>query len=325
VSVTAVEELTQAPTRPVVLFVLGMGRSGTSALTRALSLCGAEIPRGMMGADRGNQRGYWEPREGLYLNESFLYRHGSSYFDPTLRLQEEGGLDRDEIAAFTAKIRDYLHTLPVAPVVAVKVLHISLLAPMWFEAARQAGFDIATVLAVRDPQEVTASLAKFMGATPQLASALWLKYNLLAERETRNLPRVFVDYSNFLEDWRREVKRISHALPVDLHTGNQAAVEKFVAKDLRHQRQCGPVIEPFGTDWLSPAYQALGAAARDEPFDESVLDRVFDEYRRTEHGFRNALVDFEGRFGMRYRFSRKFMRPIYETVALAHGRRGTWA
>ncbi|CQD03336.1 hypothetical protein BN970_00438 [Mycolicibacterium conceptionense] len=322
---TAPGELTEKPARPVVLFVLGMGRSGTSALTRVLSLCGAALPGGMMGADSGNERGYWEPRAGLYLNEKFLYRHGSSYFDPTLRLQEEGGLSAEETAAFTAKIRDYLRTLPAAPVVVVKVLHISVLARMWFDAAHQAGYDIAAVLAVRDPQEVIGSLAKLMKASPQLTSALWLKYNLLAERETRGLPRVFVDYSNFLDDWRREIKRVSHTLALDLDTGDEGAVEKFLAKDMRHQRQRGPLIEPFGTNWLSVAYQGLSAAARDEPWEEAALDGVFDEYVASEHGFRTAIEDFQGQFNRRYRFSRAFIKPLFEGVALIHGRRGTWA
>ncbi|CDP87203.1 hypothetical protein BN975_03243 [Mycolicibacterium farcinogenes] len=322
---TAPGELTEKPGRPVVLFVLGMGRSGTSALTRVLSLCGAALPGGMMGADSGNERGYWEPRAGLYLNEKFLYRHGSSYFDPTLRLQEEGGLSAEETAAFTAKIRDYLRTLPAAPVVVVKVLHISVLASMWFDAAHQAGYDIAAVLAVRDPQEVIGSLAKLMKASPQLTSALWLKYNLLAERETRGLPRVFVDYSNFLDDWRREIKRVSHTLALDLDTGDEGAVEKFLAKDMRHQRQRGPLIEPFGTNWLSVAYQGLSAAARDEPWEEAALDGVFDEYVASEHGFRTAIEDFQGQFNRRYRFSRAFIKPLFEGVALIHGRRGTWA
>nr|WP_234796810.1 sulfotransferase family protein [Mycolicibacterium porcinum] len=322
---TAPDEPMEKPARPVVLFVLGMGRSGTSALTRVLSLCGATLPGGMMGADSGNERGYWEPRAGLYLNEKFLYRHGSSYFDPTLRLQEEGGLSAEETAAFTAKIRDYLLTLPAAPVVVVKVLHISVLARMWFDAAHQAGYDIAAVLAVRDPQEVIGSLAKLMKASPQLTSALWLKYNLLAERETRGLPRVFVDYSNFLDDWRREIKRISHTLALDLDTGGEAAVEKFLARDMRHQRQRGPLIEPFGTNWLSVAYRGLSAAARDEPWEQSALDGVFEEYRASEHGFRTAIEDFQGQFNRRYRFSRAFIKPLFEGVALVHGRRGTWA
>jgi hypothetical protein len=310
--------------RPTILFVLGMGRSGTSALTRVISLSGVALPPGMMGADASNPRGYWEPRAALQINEKFLYRHGSSYFDPTLRLQREGALSDAETAAFIAEIRAYFESLPSAPVVVVKVLHISVLASMWFEAARQAGFDVAAVIAVRDPQEVVASLAKFMKASPPLTGGLWLKYNLLAERDTRGMPRVFVDYTNFLEDWRREIKRISCALPIDLDP-DEAAISEFLDQGLRRQRECGPVTEPFGSDWLSVSYAALRAAARDESWDEAELDRVFNEFQTSEHGFRTAIEDFHGHFNVFYRFSRKFMKPIYGTVALAHRRKGTWA
>jgi hypothetical protein len=313
-------------TRPVVLFVLGMGRSGTSALTRVLSLCGATLPTGMMGADAGNPRGYWEPRAALRLNEKFLGRRGSTYFDPTLRLQEEGALSDEEKAAFIAKIGAFLHTLPAAPVVLIKDLHISVLSDMWFQAARLAGFDIAAVIAVRDPQEVKSSLSKFMGASPELSSALWLKYNLLAERDTRDLPRVFVEYANFLDDWRREVKRTSSVLPIDLDTGDGGAVEEFLEPRLRRQRDCGPVTEPFGTDWLSVVYEALSAAARDEPWGQSELNRILEQYQTSERGFRMVHENFDRAFkNVRFRFSRRFMGPLYEGAAIAHRRNGTWA
>jgi hypothetical protein len=41
-----------------VLFVLGMARSGTSAMTRVLSLSGAALPPGMIGAAKANPRGF---------------------------------------------------------------------------------------------------------------------------------------------------------------------------------------------------------------------------------------------------------------------------
>jgi hypothetical protein len=280
----------------------------------------------MMGADGGNPRGYWEPRAALHLNEKFLRRHGSTYFDPTLRLQAEGALSDEEKAAFIAKIGAFLHTLPAAPIVLIKDLHISVLSDMWFVAARLAGFDIAAVIAVRDPQEVSSSLAKLMKASPELSSALWLKYNLLAERDTRDLPRVFVEYANFLDDWRREVKRISNVLPMDLDTVDESAVEEFLEPGLRRQRQCGPVTEPFGTNWLSVVYEALGAAARDEPWDQSELDRILEAYQTSERGFRMALDNFHHSYkDVRFRFSRIFMKPLYEGVAIAHRRTGTWS
>src|SRR6201997_4741292 len=125
--------------RPVVLFVLGMTRSGTSALTRVLSLCGATLPAGMWGADSVNPRGSWEPRKAVRLNEAILQRHGSAMYDPTLRLQEEGTLDAKEKAACIAKIGAFLTRLPAAPLVVIKDPRITLLSCMWFDAAHLAG------------------------------------------------------------------------------------------------------------------------------------------------------------------------------------------
>src|SRR5580693_2048191 len=72
--------------RPVALFVLGFARSGTSALTRVLSLCGATLPPRLLGATARDPGGFWEPRAAVYLNGTILRRHGSAGFDPTLRL-----------------------------------------------------------------------------------------------------------------------------------------------------------------------------------------------------------------------------------------------
>jgi hypothetical protein len=154
---------------------------------------------------------------------------------------------------------------------------------------------------------------------------LWLKFNLLAERHTRGLPRVFVEYANVLEDWRREVKRISTALGIDLNTRDEGAIEEFLKPDLHRQRHCGPVTEPFGTDWVSAVYETLGAAARDELWDQSRLDRVLEAYWASEHGFRTTFEDFH-----RLRKLNRLIRPsifklIMEVGALAHSRRGTWA
>nr|WP_066897351.1 hypothetical protein [Mycolicibacterium houstonense] len=312
-------------TRPVALFVLGVPRSGTSAVTRVLSLCGATLPAGLSGADPRNPRGYWEPRASLHLNNTILRRYGSAVFDPSLRLQEDGALDADQKAACITKIGAFLATLPDAPLVLIKDLQITLLSDMWFEAARQAGYDIAVVNMVRPPQEVIASGAADFLTEPELGSALWLKFNLLAERATRELPRVFVEYANLLDDWRREVKRISVALGIDLDNRDDDAIDGFLTPDLHRQRHTGPVTEPFGTEWISAVYDALSAAARDEPLDRSLLDRIYAAYRTGEQGFR-AVFENSNRLHKLNRFIRpSILKLRYEAVAMAHRRRGTWA
>ncbi|ORV55627.1 sulfotransferase family protein [Mycobacterium fragae] len=309
------------------MFVLGTARSGTAALTRVLSLCGGALPPGMLGAMRGNPRGFWEPRAVNNLNDAILYRNGSTAIDPSLRLYEEGVFNAEEKAACTAEIGAFLNTVPAAPLVVIKDPRITLLSDVWFEAARLAEFDVVPVLSVRHPEEVIASIGKHMGASPELANALWLKYTLLAERHTRGLPRVFVEYANLLDDWRREIKRISAVLPIDLNTEDDGAIEEFLEQDLRNQRYCGPVREPFGMGWNSAVYDAMRSAARDDRWDQSVLDCVFEEYRASERAFRTAFEDSREHVNsMSFMFFRPSLLKLTRGVAaMAHRRRGTWA
>jgi hypothetical protein len=311
--------------RPVVLFVLGAPRSGTSALTRVLSLCGATLPTGMAGADRNNPRGYWEPRASLHLNNTILHRNGGTVYDASLRLQEDGGMSAEEQATCIAEIQAYLKTMPAAPLVIIKDPRITLLSPLWFEAARGSGFDVATVISVRHPQEVIASGEAALLAQPELASALWLKYNLLAERDSRGLPRVFVDYANFLDDWRREVKRVSAALGVDLESRDEGAIDDFLTSDLHRQQHTGPVTEPFGTDWISVVYDALCAATRDEAWDQAALDRVYAGYRASERGFRAVFENSEQLHKIHRFMPPAFLKLRNEIVAMVNRRSGTWA
>lgn len=295
--------------KPVALFVLGMGRSGTSALTRVISLCGAALPARLLGADASNPLGLWEPRDAMDINEEILYRRHSGWADPTLRIHEEGACGPEENETCIKAITRFLATLPAAPLVVIKEPRISLLFDVWFEAARRAGLDVAVVIAVRHPQEVIKSLATRDRASRQLASALWLKYTLLAERQTRGLRRVFVDYANFLNDWRREIARISATLAIDFKAPDERAIEEFLNPGLRREQSSGRVADTFGTDWLAAAYEALHAAAQGETLDENTLDRVFDSYRVGEHDFRTAFEDFDGHFSLNTVFRRAVFRP----------------
>jgi hypothetical protein len=294
-----------------LLFVLGYGRSGTSALTRVLSLSGAVLPPKLLGAMPPSPRGTWEPRRALYLNEKILRRFGSSGYDPAV-------FDVDVDEATVADIGAYLTTLPPAPLVVIKVPTITVLAAAWLKAADRAGHQIATVIAVRHPAEVVASLAYRIG--PELASALTLKYWLLAERHTRRTPRVFVDYANLIDNYRREIKRISSALAVDLNP-DEAAIEEFLTPDLRRNHHNGHIAEPFGNDWLATVYCELSAAARDELWSVGALHRVYSQYHAAEAGF-SALFADHRRF---HRLNRLVpLKPTVEITALMQRNNPTW-
>lgn len=273
-----------------------MGRSGTSALAGVLALCGGKLPKDVLGASHGNPLGHWEPAEALKLNDTFLAGNDATWHDPTLRLQGEVSFSDEQRTDYVRQIQEFLRSLPATPFAVIKEPRITVLSDFWFEAAREIGLSIAVVVAVRHPEEVTSSLAARDQASLELSQALWLKNNLLAERQSRGLPRVFVDYANLLGDWRREIARIASALSLDISLQHAAATDDFLKQDLRRQRHTGRISEVFGAPWLSQVYDALAAAARDEPLETALLDQVFDSFRASERAFRTALDDYRGRF-----------------------------
>lgn len=274
-----------------ILFILGVGRSGTSMLARVLSLCGCVLPQSLKDANVANPSGYWEPTDALKLNDAFLFHYGATYFDPTLRLQGELTFAPEVRESFIGQIRAFLRDCPQAPRLVIKDPRIVALLEFWLQAARQESFEPKVVIPIRHPQEVVASLSAWVKAPPELWSALWLKYNLLSERDTRDLPRVFVDYARLLSDWRGQIARIEQALRVDLSSTDAAAIDAFLTPDLHRERHSGPVVEPFGYPWLAETYAVLMQAARDQPPAAATLDGIWHSYRTCERAFRVMLDD----------------------------------
>ena len=56
----------------MALLVVGMHRSGTSALTRVLSLAGASLPKRLYNETIGNPTGHWEPARMIEINDEML-------------------------------------------------------------------------------------------------------------------------------------------------------------------------------------------------------------------------------------------------------------
>lgn len=282
-----------------LLFVLGHERSGTSALTRVLSLCGYGLPNAIFGATRLNPTGHWEPVDATRVNLDFAIRHQVES-DVTMRFEELQLSDGDK-EAFVAEIRKVLRACGTGPVV-LKEFRISEFMSFWIEAARREQRSVSAVIAVRHPEEVFRSIVKGIGtgrsdhaATGARTNgeiepfnARWLKTYLQTERNTRNMPRVFVEYGNLLADWRAEVSRIASALSTDLQP-DVATIGKFLDPDLRRQRFRGPVTETFAYSWMARLYAVLSAAACDVPVDTSTMDEIYHGYRRTARTLRLAI------------------------------------
>lgn len=221
--------------------VLGMHRSGTSAITQVLALAGAELPENVMPGDEHNAKGYFEPWKIAIFNDRRL-RSGASAWDDVFAFPYgplDGAAERawidDAKALFTEEFAGTRYPLMKDP-------RVSVLLPFWRTALDELAVPARCVIPVRHPMAVAGSLAKRDGFPVEKSLLLWTAYMLAAEAYTRDLPRVFVGYESLLADWRAEVARIeaAHGAPLPgLTAKNAKAIDGFLTTDLRHNASQG--------------------------------------------------------------------------------------
>ena len=68
--------------QPLTIVVLGMHRSGTSCITRIISLCGARVGQQLLGENASNPSGHWEHKYAISLNQKLLEYSGGAWDMP---------------------------------------------------------------------------------------------------------------------------------------------------------------------------------------------------------------------------------------------------
>ena len=193
---------------PAQVFVLGMHRSGTSALARLLERLGLYAGGELDFAepDEANPRGYWERRDVWALNESTLRSLGSGWNLPIgLDLASMPDAVRAWFAERAAKIVGRLDA--EGPWVA-KDPRSCLLFPLWRPLLRNP----VAILIHRDPLAVARSLAARDGTPLGVGIALWEHYNRAALAATLGVPRCLVSFSELLADPVATARRLSAEL-----------------------------------------------------------------------------------------------------------------
>lgn len=242
--------MNSATSRPCIL-VLGMHRSGTSALTRTLGLLGLDMPGTPIGGNLWNETGYWEPAGIVTLNDRILQSMGSSWHD--WRPVDAGWYRSPAAAEFRKQgvailQAEYAGKLPFA----LKDPRICRLAKFWTEALVEAGASPSAILPLRNPLEVAASLEKRDGFQPWFSYLLWLRHVLDAEAASRGLRRVVTTYDQLLADWRQIAASIEANLDVTFPRGiDEAAgdIDAYLSQTYRHHRSAAQTLE---TDPAAP-------------------------------------------------------------------------
>jgi GT2 family glycosyltransferase len=261
----------------IALVVLGMHRSGTSALAGMLHHLGIVLGEQLMPPSPDNPRGYWEHSEIVAINHRVMATMGWAWDDiRPLPAEFESGeaaqLARRDIAAILH--RDFSGS----QLWGLKDPRLCRLMPLWTSvfAARQ--IEPRYLLALRHPLDVMASLSSRDGIGAERAGLLWLWHVIEAERATRGCQRVIVHYEDLIGEvgWRNVAARIALELGIAWPRSGaavEAAIDGFLAPELRRRRASDADASAASglPAWIEDVYRAFRAG---KPHLDKVCDAV---------------------------------------------------
>jgi len=251
---------------PRLVVVLGMHRSGTSALTRSLPVLGVSLGDNLLPPVEGNNpTGFWEEREIYDLHNEMLQSLGGEWDDLGLiaaddlaRWQREGFFSR---AVELLRSRTTMHAW-----YGVKDPRISALLPFWQMVFAQCGLDVRYLISCRNPMSVARSLQSRDGHEMARGYFLWWKHYALAISGTEGRSRLFVEYDSLLEDPEIEVKRIARFLGAEMKPAAwEEYRERFIDSGLRHTVFAADNLnsDQACPDMVSQMYRELQRACMD--------------------------------------------------------------
>ncbi len=227
-----------APERLAVL-VLGMHRSGTSALAGVLSTLGAALPKKtLMGPHECNQRGLFESFAMACAHDELLAAAGSHWHD--WRELDPRWFGSPLAERHRQRIKAVLvDEFGDEPFIVLKDPRICRFVPFTASILAKLKVSPVAVLIVRNPLEVAYSLKRRNGFALSKSTLLWLRHVLDAEFHSRHMRRCFLSYEELLVDWRSQIGRVAEKTGIawpDWRDHSAAEIDQFLTTDLRFER-----------------------------------------------------------------------------------------
>ena len=239
------------------IIILGMHRSGTSAVTRGVQALGADLGGEFLEPRFDNPTGYWENKTIVELHDRLLSQFGMAWDDPMLI--DDCLWSSAAVRLYAAEIRHYVahHFLP-RPVWAFKDPRTLRMLPLWCDVLDKLEARTSYLLVLRSPLSVAASLYSRQAMPAEQAHRLWLAY--LMPYLSRLSPKrcCVVDFDLFMDDPAGQLERLAALIGLPATEpaaqARQDYLHSFLRADMRHER--------FDADALDIA-SALPSVGRD--------------------------------------------------------------
>jgi hypothetical protein len=234
-----------------LLLVLGMHRSGTSAVARGLQVLGVDLGDRLMQPIAGNNdSGFWEDIDVNAFNVELLGALGSDWNH--LAPIETGDLDALRLTGyFTRAIELIRSKTSGASVFGLKDPRMPKLLPFWKSVFAHCSLDVGHVLAIRHPLSVVKSLARRDNFDAEKGYLLWLGHVLSSLSNSEDGKRLLLDYDRLMQDPDRELRRVADCHGLEIGPQElQAYKQEFLDEGLRHTRHD---LNDLAQDAICPA------------------------------------------------------------------------
>jgi hypothetical protein len=266
------------------LFVLGMHRSGTSALSGALACAGVSMGQRLVDAADDNPKGFFEPKHIISFNEQrLLPALGRNW--KSIEALPEGWVHSEPVEALYGDAKALIaEEYAGTPLFGIKDPRICLLAPFWLRVMDELGIRSVAVLPYRHPLEVAGSLQSRDEFTLEQGVALWAEHVLAAERDSRDLPRAFIGYRQLLENPQAVLQKIATSCSLSWPADSEdmaKGLQQFLEKGLRHHAAThSEALEamPASLSELAALYEKACDAAKEPVSLRRQMDALASRY-----------------------------------------------
>lgn len=206
-----------------VVIVLGMHRSGTSALTKALQVIGVSLSENLMPEGEFNPKGHWEDIDVVSINDKLLAHYGNVWFSAT---QPEINLDDQYVQLLLGEAVNMVQQrVEEFDLWGFKDPRTSRLLIFWQEVFKRAGVQAKYVYALRNPLDIARSLARRDGINHRQGYLLWLWHTLpnLNLLQSENVS--WVGFNELLSQPRTVIAKLQQQLELDSVSAEN--VDKF--------------------------------------------------------------------------------------------------
>ncbi|MEP0201374.1 MAG: glycoside hydrolase family 99-like domain-containing protein [Halioglobus sp.] len=221
-----------------ITVILGMHRSGTSAIAKAMEVFGVSLGNNLIPAGFDNEKGFFEDRDITSFNDHLQEMLGYQWYGP--EIVEPFDWQREDVQTKKEEAKSLLEEkLSNNGNFGFKDPRTAVLLEFWNRVFDELGVTPRYVIAVRNPIDVASSLHARNDLAIAKSLYLWAASNIASLELTSGFSRVIVSFEALLMNPEKQLKRIEQSLDLPLPEDSHrltSYIDDFLDAKLRHQQ-----------------------------------------------------------------------------------------